>query len=565
MTTGTQLPVAPAVSPDVANLNASRDAAVSQGQGAYAGSNANLASSVAATPVIDTNSPVNATAIQGTTPVTYPSASSANTTQSNTRLGATVGGQALTAQGTVAQPPAAPATPATNDRSSALSSILGIFKQQQNESADTQAANTANDVSGKQQKMTDLTNQLASTSAAYDQKIEQAQKNIEGKFGGAVQQDVDNITRQKNQDLANISIQLNAANGNYTTAAAIAKQAVDAKYAPLKDELATLQSYYQLSANTMTDSEKMQAQAQIDTKQKAVDAQTQKDLEQYKNQLTQSDPLHAAQVAAAWANVAQSNAAAAKSNAETAALGSAPNYNGDFSATIGLASNTGGTNAQRAATKQNLQGLIAQKDYPSAYAAILQATASGLNGTNKTDFQNRLEQYSVTQDLNSALQALKATGYDTNKLTGGADAVGTKIGLLTTDPKYAAVANQLNLAYQNYRHQMTGAAFSANEAAQYASVLPSSGNSFALNSAKIDGLNSFLTSTIDGYTKQVVGQGGVEIRKYAQGATPADSSSGDQYASYRSQVPTGDILVNRSGQVGSIPSNEFNPKTDTKL
>lgn len=39
----------------------------------------------------------------------------------------------------------------------------------------------------------------------------------------------------------------------------------------------------------------------------------------------------------------------------------------------------------------------------------------------------------------------------------------------------------------------------------------------------------------------------------------------DQYASYRSQVPTGQILINRSGQIGHIPPNEYNAKTDTKL
>lgn len=42
-------------------------------------------------------------------------------------------------------------------------------------------------------------------------------------------------------------------------------------------------------------------------------------------------------------------------------------------------------------------------------------------------------------------------------------------------------------------------------------------------------------------------------------------NQGDQYASYRSQVPTGSILINRGGQIGHIPTGEFNPQTDTKL
>lgn len=507
-------------------------------------------------PVVDPSKPLNASSIQGTTPTSYPPAVTTNTTTTNNQLGATVGGQANSAGLSVTQaaeqqnqPAPTPSTP----RQSALDNILGIFKQEQNQGADTAAANKENDVAGKQQKVTDLTNQLASTSASWDAQIQSAQKNLGGGGQAGVDAQVAQLTQQKNQDLANISIQLNAANGNYTTAAAIAKQTVDAKYAPLKDELATLQQYYQLSSNDLTDSEKQQAQAAIAAKQAEIDHGYSKDLAAYNEQLQQSDPLHQAQIAEAWANVT-------KTKAETSQLGS-PSGSGDFGATVNLAANTGSTNQQRTAISNNLKELIANKDYPSAYTALLQATASGLSGQPKTDFQSRLEQYAVTSDLTTALKALNDAGYDTNKLTGGADKIGTKIGQLTTDPKYAAAANQLNLAYQNYRHQMTGAAFSAAEAAQYASVLPSAGNSFALNSAKIEGLNNFLTSSVDGYTGQVVGPGAAEVRKYAQGATPSTS---DQYAQYRSQVPTGEILINRGGQIGHIPASELLP-TDTKL
>lgn len=40
---------------------------------------------------------------------------------------------------------------------------------------------------------------------------------------------------------------------------------------------------------------------------------------------------------------------------------------------------------------------------------------------------------------------------------------------------------------------------------------------------------------------------------------------GDQYSSLRAQVGPGEILIKRNGQVGAVPSAEFNPATDEKL
>lgn len=46
---------------------------------------------------------------------------------------------------------------------------------------------------------------------------------------------------------------------------------------------------------------------------------------------------------------------------------------------------------------------------------------------------------------------------------------------------------------------------------------------------------------------------------------PATSTANDQYAQYRTQVPSGQILIQRNGQIGAIPQSEFNAKTDKKL
>lgn len=243
------------------------------------------------------------------------------------------------------------------------------------------------------------------------------------------------------------------------------------------------------------------------------------------------------------------------------------NYNGEFAATIDLAANTGGTNVQRSGIKSTLQNFVANGDYQSAYAQIQQATASGLKGTAATQFQNASGDLSVISDLKKAIQDYADAGGNTNIFTGTADKIQTKIGTLMTDPKYASLAVQLNAAFQRYRLNMTGAAFGPQESAEYASVLPAAGNTLDLNLAKITGATNYLNSTVEGAIKQVVGQGGVEIKKYAEGATPDTSSDssdmktvdGVQYK----KVPGGwqKVAFNSAGNASAsnVPQRNNNP------
>lgn len=46
---------------------------------------------------------------------------------------------------------------------------------------------------------------------------------------------------------------------------------------------------------------------------------------------------------------------------------------------------------------------------------------------------------------------------------------------------------------------------------------------------------------------------------------PVGANNYDPYSSERGQLKTGEILIERNGQVGAIPLNEFNSKTDKKL
>jgi len=215
-----------------------------------------------------------------------------------------------------------------------------------------------------------------------------------------------------------------------------------------------------------------------------------------------------------------------KKSAELA--GGVDAYNGDFDATIKLVSNAAGTsNAQRAQVRQVMQQLITNKDYGSAYALVSQTTGNALKGTAGTRFQEQTNALGVISDLETAIRQYQSSGGNMNIFKGTADKIQTKIGALMTDPKYASVAVQLDSAFQNYRLQMTGAAFGVKESAEYASVLPSKGNTLDLNLAKISGAKNYLNSSVESSIKSVVGEGGVYIKQYAEGAGAQQGKADD--------------------------------------
>ncbi len=227
-----------------------------------------------------------------------------------------------------------------------------------------------------------------------------------------------------------------------------------------------------------------------------------------------SDQLQAAaQLEATKASTSVSYANAAKLRAEADA---AQPSSGDFAATVDLAAATGSSVYAQKAIKANLQKSIAAGDYKSAYAQITQAAANALGGTEGTNFEQRQIQLSVLDDLQSAIQAYADAGGKTNILKGKQDDIQNKIGALITDPQYGALATQLDAAFQAYRQYMTGAAFGAQESAEYASVLPNKGNTLDLNSAKITGMRNYLNSTVEGGIKAAgLGEGAINIKNLA--------------------------------------------------
>ena len=104
-----------------------------------------------------------------------------------------------------------------------------------------------------------------------------------------------------------------------------------------------------------------------------------------------------------------------------------------------------------------------------------------------------LKQY---QDMNGNMGYVK----------GSVNSIETNLGQLVVDPKFSSIATELTLAFQQYRNDMSGAAFSAGESASYEAVLPSAKKNYDLNVAVLEGMNQFLNNKVDNLYGTFFGQ-----------------------------------------------------------
>ena len=202
--------------------------------------------------------------------------------------------------------------------------------------------------------------------------------------------------------------------------------------------------------------------------------------------------------------------APAKGNGGSGGSGAA-GYAGQYQGTIARAANKMSSVSGSKQMEESLQGAIAAGDYATAAGLIVDASTAGLTAENRTKVQNAaIDNYSL-QQMSSALQAYKDAGGNMNIFKGTADNIGKSIGVLATDPKYAEIGVQLDRAFQQYRQNMTGAAFSPAESKQYAKVIPQKSNNLDLNLATINGALNYNNNYVKGAINAATGSGGVDI------------------------------------------------------
>ena len=134
-------------------------------------------------------------------------------------------------------------------------------------------------------------------------------------------------------------------------------------------------------------------------------------------------------------------------------------------------------------------------------------TSQTLTAEDKTDLVKAEKQIPALDRMKNALMEYQKSGGDMNYLKGKEKDISTRLGVLATDPKYQAIATELDAAFQQYRMDMTGAAFGAAESAEYGSVLPGKNKNFDLNYAVIDGLKNYMEGKVDDTYTSALGVG----------------------------------------------------------
>src|SRR3990167_5481622 len=147
---------------------------------------------------------------------------------------------------------------------------------------------------------------------------------------------------------------------------------------------------------------------------------------------------------------------------------------GEYGSVINTASNLLGSEKAKQSRK-DIASAIANGDYTTAYATVANNVEQALTGEVKTRFASQRNDYATMSGLRTAIQQYADTGGDMGLLKGKEEEIKRKLGIDSGNASSLAV--QLWREFQTYRVNMTGAAFSATESADYASVNPTLGKS----------------------------------------------------------------------------------------
>lgn len=230
------------------------------------------------------------------------------------------------------------------------------------------------------------------------------------------------------------------------------------------------------------------------------------------------------------------------------------NASNNFSSLITQATSAQASNTQKE-YKQNLQTMINNGDYKNALTTVENATSKNLTGENKTKYDAARAAVKSAQSVKYLLQQYADNGGDTGLLKGTYESIYGKLGTVN-DPKFKSLATDLKIALQQYRNDMSGAAFSPQEAKDYASVNPSGSNKLDLNTSILDGMISNFQRKIDTTTDSQMGDSASKLRELAR---PNTTTQGTTFNSpYTSDfIHTTDTISSNNNNLSNFVKSLF--------
>lgn len=209
------------------------------------------------------STPIDASIIGNTKPIDIASTQVNDTTASNA-LQMTNGAISQPENTQITEPPTP--DPASTSGSGGivdkLKSLIGIQSTQGDVASKLQ---NEQGLSDKEIALNDINKKITSTKKAYDEQIKNLRKNFQGTVEG-LNAEIGVVTRQGNEDLANLAIIQAGAQGDVNTANDIIQKKLDAEFEPIKNEIESYTNLYNLVQNDLSESEKLAIQNNIDQK-----------------------------------------------------------------------------------------------------------------------------------------------------------------------------------------------------------------------------------------------------------------------------------------------------------
>ncbi len=192
-------------------------------------------------------------------------------------------------------------------------------------------------------------------------------------------------------------------------------------------------------------------------------------------------------------------------------------YRGEFASTIStIVDASGASEANKNRDEKAIKTAIANGDWRSAYAKLENGVSKILTGTVKTDFDARRTALPSIDALAKSIDAYEAAGGNMGILKGSAEQIENKLGAVA-DPAFKTLATDLRISFQKYRSDISGAAFSAEESADYEDVTPGANKSFDLNKSILEGMRDNFQRQVDSTVDAIANDEGIQfIREYAR-------------------------------------------------
>lgn len=373
-------------------------------------------------------------------------------------------------------------------------------------------------------ELKNINSQITAEQVAARHQVEALQKNAKGLSTEALQSRVNDIERQSLSKQADLAVIQMAKQGQFDSAKAIADRAVAVKLEQQQSKVDILRLAYEDNKDLFTATEQREFEVKQADRERELNFERDKEMARFDQLIRQSDPLYQAQVANTIANTANTYSTIAERNTPDGGT-----YSGEFAGTIDLATNlyAGRSVAAQKGFKSAIQGAVGSQDYQTAYSLIAQATANGLQGEQRNKFESAAIDQQLLKTLRDRILAYQQAGGDMNLLKSAANDSGKRLGVLTVDKPYNALATEIDTAFQVYRQNMTGAAFGAQESAAYQKVRPSTSGSFDVNLSTIEGALNYSNNYVESTIKSKIGEGGIYIKQYAEGAVPATGEAAD--------------------------------------